>query len=293
MVARLVGLLVLVAGARAFDFDDEDIGGGAGAAAGSATFFDSASSSDPGVPISASLGGGTPVERGRLFRVSPGAIATALSGRVDLRASPAKLDADGISALKAQATAGGLYTVSVPSEPAEPASASVFASASACGVLASRFEESVQLTMLAPGRVLAVSYALPTAPARCGQGGAAIPRLALDEVLFNTTAAMRFPVAGPKPLGKLHDATFLPPGAAAAAAAAAAGKDGKDGGAGGEGAPAQNQSFLRKYWMYILPVVLMLSMGGDGGAGKGEGGGGEGGGGEGGGRPAAAARARR
>ena len=107
---------------------------------------------------------------------------------------------------------------------------------------------------------------------------------ALDEVVFNTTSAMLFPEDGPKPLGKVHEASFLPPAAAAAAQQAQARANqggapgaGGDGGEGGE--PQPQQSFLRKYWMYILPVMVLMMAGGgpEEGDGKGEG------------RPAAAA----
>ena len=208
--------------------------------------------------------------------------------------------ADGIENLKKLAAAGSFYTVSLPSVLTEPDSSPLYSSASACALLASRFEEHVQMTM-SPGRdrVLAVSYTLPVVPARC-PSPTPLPRVALDEVLFNTTASLHFPEEGPKPLGKVHEASFLPPAAAAAAGRAAqqaaAGGGGGGGGAGGEvgpdGQPAPPQSFLRKYWMYILPVVVLMTMGGgEEPAGDGKGGGGEGGGG--GARPAAAGGAAR
>ena len=178
----------------------------------------------------------------------------------------------------------------------EPDSSPLYSSASACALLASRFEEHVQLTM-SPGRdrVLAVSYTLPVVPARC-PSPTPLPRVALDEVLFNTTASLHFSEEGPKPLGKVHEASFLPPAAAAAAgraaqqAAAAGGGGGSASGEiGPDGQPAPPQSFLRKYWMYILPVVVLMTMGGgEEPAGDGKGGG-EGGGG----RPAAAGGAAR
>ena len=37
-------------------------------------------------------------------------------------------------------------------------------------------------------------------PTKCAAGS--LPRIALDEVLFNTSATMHFPDDGPKPLGK-------------------------------------------------------------------------------------------
>ena len=206
------------------------------------------------------------------------------SGKVTMRTTPAKVDSDGIDQLKKLAKDGAFYTVSIPSVLSEPASAPLYASASACSLLASRFEDNLQLTMT-PGkdRVIALSYTLPTVPPRCPTSSP-LPRIALDEVVFNTTSAMLFPEDGPKPLGKVHEASFLPPAAAAAAQQAQARANqggapgaGGDGGEGGE--PQPQQSFLRKYWMYILPVMVLMMAGGgpEEGDGKGEG------------RPAAAA----
>ena len=123
---------------------------------------------------------------------------------------------------------------------------------------------------MTPGkdRVIALSCTLPTVPPRCPTSSP-LPRIALDEVVFNTTSAMLFPEDGPKPLGKVHEASFLPPAAAARAAGAGTRQPGvrRAGGDGGEGGePQPQQSFLRKYWMYILPVmVLMMAGGGPGG----------------------------
>ena len=153
-------------------------------------------------------------------------------------------------------------------------------SASACSLLASRFEDNLQLTMT-PGkdRVIALSYTLPTVPPCCPTSSP-LPRIALDEVVFNTTPRCSSPRMGPS-RWVVHEASFLPPAAAAAAQRQARQT--------GVGAPAQVETAARgvsrsrsspqKYWMYILPVMVLMMAGGgpEEGDGKGEG------------RPAAAA----
>jgi hypothetical protein len=258
-------LLQAVAG---FDFDDDEVG--ESAPAGQPSFFsDGSESAASTVPVFHSIGASEPKERGSLYLRA----GQQSHGKVTMRTSQAKLDPEGIDALKALAAAGGIYTVSVPSIMGKPDSPHVYASVSACALLASRFEETMVLTMSSTkDRVLALSYALPVVPAQCP--GASLPRIAFDEVVFKTSATMDFPEEGPKPLGKVHDGSFLPPAAAAAAQRQAQG--GPGGGAplgeDGEPQPQPQQSFLRKYWMYILPVVIMMSLGGgeEGGGGKGK-----------------------
>jgi len=248
----LVALALLASPAAAFDFDDEEDAA-------------PASSSQPGSVADAG-GAGTSVplwhrlstaaeatERGQLFVRSgiPGVGKT-------VRASQAKLSASELEAVKAAARAGGFYTISVPSVLSNPSSPRVSASVSACALLASRFQDAVQLAMGSGDRVISIAYSLPVVPASCPTDG--LPRVAEGEVLFNTVATLLLPKVGPAPIGKVHDASLLPAAAAAAVhRAATAGQ----GGQGGEGAePPQQQSFLRKYWMYILPVVIAMSLGG-------------------------------
>ena len=47
-----------------------------------------------------------------------------------------------------------------------------------------------------------LSYILPVATAQCPTVG--LPRLALDEALFNTTVTVAFPEEGAKPYGKVE-----------------------------------------------------------------------------------------
>lgn len=279
----------LLATASAFDFDEEVI---EEVPAGGKAFFSPDTDGPGAVSVTVSYSFGTTAT---LSVREPSSLST--SGRLTARTTPAKANADVIETLQKMAAAGGYYTVSMPSLLSDAASAPVFASASACALLASRFSDQLHMTMdPSKSRITALSYTLPVVPPRCPTAGP-LPRIALDEVLFNTTASMTSPNDGPKPLGKVHEASFLPPAAAAAARGAAQQQQGQGGGPaggeGGEGGEGQQppQSFLRKYWMYILPVVVLLTMGGgDEPQGDGKGGGGEGGGGGGGGaRPAAAA----
>ena len=246
-------LLLLLLSARGFDFEDEEEpAAGAGESAWLGGDEDAGASS----VLMHTVGGATPAARGTLVFKAPKG-----GGKVAVRVTQARLEGEELDAVRALAKAGGVYSISLPSVLSDPESPPIYASTSACSLLASRFEEHLELTMSSKDRVLALSYYLPVVPPTCPTDS--LPRLALDEVLFNTSATQVFPGEGPRPLGKIHDASFLPPAAAAAAqraAAGAAGAEGKDGAAAG-GAP-ENQSFLRKYWMYILPVVLVLSMGG-------------------------------
>ena len=269
-------LLVLAAlAASAFDFDEEDL-----SVPSTPTYFAADDDTEMTAELMHALGDSEPRVRNKLFFKSSKSVQ-ATGGSVAVRVAQARLESADIEALKSLAKTGGYYTLSLPSVLSDPNSPPVLASASACTLLASRFEERLQLTMRGRDHVVALSYVLPKVPARCPTDG--LPRLALDEVLFNTTATQLFPLEGPKPLGKVPDAAFLPP-AAAAAAAAAKGADGKGGAEGGP--PPENQSFLRKYWMYILPALMVMTRGGGeppkGGVGGGSGGS------EGGGRPAAA-----
>ena len=268
----------------AFDFDDEDLSVPVSSSPSHAGDDDVAELTS--VVLSHAIGDVDLAPRNKLFFKPPKGAET-VGGSVAIRVGQGRLDSTALEALKAVAKQGGVYTIALPSVLSDPNSPPVIASASACAILASRFEERLQLTMTSRDRVAALSYILPTVPARCPSGGG-LPRLALDEVLFNTTAAQIFPREGPRPYGKIPDAAFLPPAAAAAAAKAAqaSGADGK--GADGASPPPENQSFLRKYWMYILPIVLVMSSVGADPPPDGKGG--EGGGGEGGARPAAAAR---
>jgi len=254
-------LLLSLALALAFDFDDEE---DVAVDSASPAFFtgDAMGSS---CTLEHSLGGKDFSVRGKLF-YNNFASVVANGGHVNARASQAKLSGDELDAILALAKAGGYYTLRLPSKLDDPSSPRVSTSVSACALVASRFQEQLQLSMSETGRLLALSYVVPTVPPTCA--GAAMPRVPLDEVLFNTSVSMHFPEEGPKPVGKIHEAAFLPP-AAAAAARAASSADGKE----GAEEPQPPQSFLRKYWMYILPAVLMLTFGGDGGAAEGEKGG--------------------
>jgi hypothetical protein len=265
--AATLSLVLLCAATRVhtFDFDDDEVGGESPPGQNAYFAVDSdGTAGDLTVPFTYSFGA-SKVDASLVVR--GGKLGTQ-SGKVVMRTTPAKVDSNGIDNLKKLAASGQYYTVSVPSVLSEADSAPLYASASACSLLASRFEEHVELTM-SPGkdRVLALTYALPTVPARC-PSTSPLPRIALDEVVFNTSAAMIFPEDGPKPLGRVHEASFLPPTAAAAAAAQArsqaqqgGGGGGGAAGEGGDGQPPPQQSFLRKYWMYILPVVVLMMSG--------------------------------
>ena len=225
-------LLALALASLAFDFEDEDEA--AVESTNPAFFADTGASA----ALEHSFGGRAFSTRSKLFYQT-----FAKGGSMVARVSQAKLGGDDLDAVQALAKSGGWYTLQLPSQLDDPSSPPVSASISACALVASKFQEQLHLTMGAKNRLIALSYVVPVVPPSCA--GGASPRNALDEVLFNTSVVVHFPKEGPKPEGKIHEASFLPP-AAAAAARAASSADGKE---GGDGQPQPPQSFLRKYWM--------------------------------------------
>ena len=206
----MVLLQLLFSAPFGFDFDDEE------EATQQAAFF-----SDDGtsVEIQHAFGAGPWKPRGKLvYRDAPSSGPGVM--RATARALQGKLSGDDLDAFQALVAEGGYYRLRVPAVLNEPESTSyVIASASACALAASRFQEELQLSMSARGQVLGLSYLLPVVPPRCPTTG--LPKIALDEQLFNTTVSVRFPAEGVRPLGKAHDASLLPAPAAAAVAAAA------------------------------------------------------------------------
>lgn len=256
---RLPVCLLLCSSTLAFDFDDEEIAVTDGAAPGAAAsgHAEQASAVGKSVQLEHALGNGPFSPRSKLYyRGISGLGGVAASARV----SQGMLSGDELSRFEELVSTGGYYTLRLPSSLDGEGSATVFASVSVCALLASRFEEHIHLTMGANGQLLAMSYRVPVVPSRCPSEG--LPRIVFDEILYNTTVTLEFPPEGPKPLGKVPDAGFLP-AAAAAALAARANSEGKHPhGTGPDGQPAPPKSFLARYWMYILPIVLILITGG-------------------------------
>tara|TARA_B110001452_G_scaffold92171_1_gene75992 strand:+ start:107 stop:913 length:807 start_codon:yes stop_codon:yes gene_type:complete len=249
---RLALLLLLARSTRAFDFEDEEDDAPTQGGAQPAFFSDEGGTS---VALEHSFNGGPFTTRSKLFyRDSKHYVsATGAAGRASARVAQGKLGGAELDGFQALLATGGYYTLRLPSVLSQPDSPPVMASVSVCSLAASRFEEQIHLNMLTNGRVTGLSYLLPKTVATCPAKG--LPRLALDEVLFNTTVTVLFPEEGAKPLGKVPDFGFLPPVAMQKV------KQQTEGGEG-EGAPKGNESFLRKYWMYILPAVILMTMGG-------------------------------
>ena len=265
MPTRRVALLLLLArSTRAFDFEEDEDDAPTHGSAQPAFFSDEGGTS---VSLEHSFNGGPFTTRSKLFyRDSKHYVsATGTTGRASARVAQGKLGGAELDGFQALLATGGYYTLRLPSVLSQPDSPPVTASVSVCSLAASRFEEQIHLNMLTNGKLTGLSYLLPKTVAACPAKG--LPRLALDEVLFNTTVTVLFPEEGAKPLGKVPDFGFLPPQAQQKMAQQKQAEGG--GGEGGEGGQQQNQSFLRKYWMYILPVVIVMSMGGGEEPGKG------------------------
>ena len=255
MVARLWLLLAAVQHCAAFDFDDdEEVPAVQGGSAAAPVFFDD-DAAGMTVDLEHSFDGKTFSPRGKLFYRDTGG-----AGRASARAAQAKLSGASLEEFQRLLTTGGQYTLRIPSVLNDAQSPPVFASVSVCSLMASRFEERLHLSLASSGRVSGLSYILPVASMRCPAAG--LPRLALDEALFNTTVSVSFPDEGAKPLGRVPEHGFLPAEARAKLMKQQAANGGGEGGAGPGQEPQGGGSFLRRYWMYILPAVIMLSMGG-------------------------------
>jgi len=248
-------VVALAASASAFDFDDE-AAPQAGAAA--ARPRDTSSKS---VPLMHRIGDdGSFVERSQLFYRD-----AATGGGLRVRMAQGRLAGAELAAFEQLLASGGHYTLKLPSNFSDPASPAVYASVSACALMESRFEEQLELTLSTAGTLTALTYTTPKVPAECP--GATAPKVGVDEFVFNPSITIAYPPEGPKVIGRLHDAAFLPGQAAQAmqeAARASAAAGGGKGGEGGEGGQEPPKSFFAKYWMYILPVMLALTMGGGG-----------------------------
>lgn len=270
--AALVALLA--SPALAFDFDDEVAPAQAKPAAQAKEI------SSKSIPLLHRIGEDSSfVERSQLWYRE-----AATDGGVRVRIAQGKLAGGEMAAFEKLLTTGGYYTLRLPSNFSDPESPPVFASVSVCALMASRFEEHLQFTLSAVGTLTALTYTTPKVPAECPSPTP--PTIAVNEFVFNPAVTIAYPPEGPRPIGKVHEAAFLP--AQAAKAMQEAAKRSGAGGKGGEGGEEEPKSFFAKYWMYILPVMLALVMGGgDKGEGEGEGKEGEGKEGGGGGAPAA------
>uniref|UniRef100_A0A7S0LBJ8 ER membrane protein complex subunit 10 n=1 Tax=Coccolithus braarudii TaxID=221442 RepID=A0A7S0LBJ8_9EUKA len=267
MRSHILSVLLIALHVSAFDFDDEE----EEVASASSTFFTDETAGASTLPLLHRIGAGDFVNRSKVFYQDGKHL-----GSVSARISQAKLAGNELEAFQALLKTGGFYTLSLPSVVGDDKSQPVTASISVCALMASRFEEHIHVTLASNKRILGLSYTVPKVPASCPSSG--LPKIALDEVLFNTSLTISLPAEAPKPHGKVADAGFLPPSAAAAAARNQAAEGGD-----GEGAPPPPpQSFLTRYWMYILPVVLIMTFGGgpepekDGKAAEGANGGGSG-----------------
>ena len=134
----------------AFDFDDEDLSVPVSSSPSHAGDDDVAELTS--VVLSHAIGDVDLAPRNKLFFKPPKGAET-VGGSVAIRVGQGRLDSTALEALKAVAKQGGVYTIALPSVLSDPNSPPVIASASACAILASRFEERLQLTMTSRDRV--------------------------------------------------------------------------------------------------------------------------------------------
>jgi hypothetical protein len=248
---------LLVAPALAFDFDDEVAPAQVKPAA------QEKDTSSKSIPLLHRIGeDGSFVERSKLWYRE-----AATGGGVRVRIAQGKLAGAELAAFERLLSTGGYYTLRLPSNFSDPESPPVLASVSVCALMASRFEEQLQLTLSSADTLTALTYTTLKVPAECPSPTP--PKIAVDEFVFNPAVSIAYPAEGPRPIGKVHEAAFLP--AQAAKALQEAAKRSGAGGKGGEGGEEESKSFFAKYWMYILPVMLALTMGGGDNKAEGEG----------------------
>eukprot|EP00949_MAST-11_sp_MAST-11-sp1_P001940 g1940.t1 len=134
----------------------------------------------------------------------------------------------------------------------------VIASIPACQLLIGKFQEQIWLNLEMSGALVGVDYTTPSIEARaCDEEAlrSALRSARKHPIRFQTSASAKSMPKRQKPLKMTGLPPAAPPPGMEHLRQAAKGKDGK---------PIEQQSFLRKYWYYILPVVLLMSMGGGG-----------------------------
>nr|CAG4645961.1 EOG090X0JXR [Lynceus sp. MCZ IZ 141354] len=159
--------------------------------------------------------------------------------------NPGSLDADELEQLKKVASEGGFYRLKAVVQDHTGKERSLQAFTKACSILKSGLSDSIGFHFDSQGNP--VGMGLTTFNPICEGEDA-------DETVFSTSAQLHFSEPGPQP-----DVTFYVQRQEQEKVAKERG-DTKD-----------NRSFFAKYWMYILPVALLLMM--SGGASGGEQGG--------------------
>lgn len=168
-----------------------------------------------------------------------------------LKFSDAPLSARALKRLKNAAAgggSGGLYRIRLYKQGSD-ASTAVMASVPACALVASDFRESVLLQLDVYGTLTSVNYMLPNY--QCDAPAAAVQSIPL-KVSIQSRGKVSLGVPAEKPKFHLRAGAQMP---------------GAAGGAEGQPAqptdpnappPEQPKSFLQKYWMYLLPVGLLM-----------------------------------
>jgi len=150
------------------------------------------------------------------------------------------------------AEADGNYIIRVKT----PSGATVTAFARACALVASNFREEWEVTMDQFGNLVSLNYVPKVA--ECA--GANTPKVS-DTVQFETNVKLSYPWRGIRPEVKPgHGSPMAPAQGASSGGDSSASSSSSSEGADGE--PQEEQSFLRKYWLYIaIPVVFLMMNG--------------------------------
>lgn len=181
-------------------------------------------------------------------------VATAASPKpkVAFSALPALSD-DDVDKMEALLKKDRLYTVRAKSDPSDPDSPYVKTSVPMCMLAAMRLREDFAFHLSDSGKLVAIEYLTPyLAPEACAEQQAR----SLKGVRFGPFGTVLRAQTGPTPPKNIVVKRDRAPQGVKPVQS----EDGSD------EPEEQSQSFLRKYWYIILPIVVMSLFGGDGGA---------------------------
>ncbi|KAI9909179.1 hypothetical protein PsorP6_014467 [Peronosclerospora sorghi] len=163
------------------------------------------------------------------------------------------LRGDEVEQLETLLRQGGYYTVRAKGDPSDASAPFVLTSVPICMLVARRLREDMAFHLSDSGKLVALEYLTPYVdPDSCST----YQIQSLEDARFDPVGTVLTAQTGPSPPKNIvvkHDRA--PQGVTPIKS-----EEGID------ESEKENQSFLRKYWYIILPIVVMSLMGGDGGA---------------------------
>lgn len=163
------------------------------------------------------------------------------------------LSVDDLEKLETLRKHGNLYTVRAKADPADPDSPYVMTSVPMCMLLAMRLREDLAFHLSTSGKLLSIEYLTPYLDEdEC----TLYENRSFEDLHFGPFGTIFKSQAGPMP----------PKNVIVKRDGAPQGVDPVKNEDNKEESEVENQSFLRKYWYIILPIVVLSLFGGDGGA---------------------------